>query len=96
MAAWPMTAGGSFLVGNSRPIIGNLPRLARGFFLDSPAAHTSPTFPGGSLGILAAAYAAKGQGEKARAVMNAFLEKKPGRTTLSNFRSPRLYKRKED
>ncbi len=27
--------------------------------------------------------------------MKAFLDKKP-RTTLSNYRSPRLYKRKED
>ncbi len=32
---------------------------------------------------------------KARAVMKAFRDKKP-RTTLSNYRSPRLYKRKED
>ena len=36
-----------------------------------------------------------GKDEKARAVMKAFLDKKP-RTTLSNYRSPRLYKRKED
>ena len=47
------------------------------------------------LGFLAAAYAATGQDEKARAVMKAFLDKKPG-TTRSNFRNPRQYKRKED
>jgi tetratricopeptide (TPR) repeat protein len=48
-----------------------------------------------SLSFLAAAYIATGQDEKARAVMNVFLEKHP-KTTLSNYRSPRLYKRKED
>ncbi len=48
-----------------------------------------------SPGYLAAAYAATGQDEKARAVMKAFLEKKPG-LTISNWRSPQNYKRKED
>jgi adenylate cyclase len=48
-----------------------------------------------SLSFLAAAYAATGQDKKARPAMKAFLDKKP-QTTLSNFRSPRLYKRKED
>lgn len=48
-----------------------------------------------SLSFLAAAYIATGQDEKARAVMNVFLEKHP-KTTLSNYRSPRLYKRKKD
>jgi len=47
------------------------------------------------LGVLAAAYAAMGQDEKARAVMKVFLDKHPGRT-LSNYQHPRLYKRKED
>ena len=48
-----------------------------------------------SLSFLAAAYIATGQDEKARAVMNVFLGKHP-KTTLSNYRSPRLYKRRED
>ena len=48
-----------------------------------------------ALSFLAAAYIATGQHAKARAVMKAFLDKKP-QTTLSNYRSPRLYKRKED
>ncbi len=48
-----------------------------------------------SLGFLAAAYAATGQDEKARAAMKAFLDKKP-RSTIATFQSPRLYKRKED
>jgi adenylate cyclase len=50
---------------------------------------------GDSLGALAAAYAATGQNEKARAVIKAFLDKKPG-LTISSYRSPRLYKRRED
>jgi adenylate cyclase len=48
-----------------------------------------------SPGYLAAAYAATGQDEKARAVMKAFLDKKPG-LTISNWRSPQFYKRKKD
>ena len=48
-----------------------------------------------SLGFLAAAYTATGEDEKARAVMKEFLDKKAG-TTLSNFRSPQLYMKKED
>ena len=48
-----------------------------------------------SLCFLAAAYAATGQDEKARAAMKAFLAKKP-KTTLANYRHPHLYKRKED
>ncbi len=48
-----------------------------------------------ALSFLAAAYIATGQDEKARAVMNVFLAKHP-KTTLSNYRSPRLYKRKVD
>ena len=48
-----------------------------------------------SLCFLAAAYVATGQDEKARAVMKAFLDKKP-KTRISNYRSLRLYKRKED
>ena len=48
-----------------------------------------------SLCFLAAAYAATGQDEKARAAMTAFL-KKNTRTTLANYQHPRLYKRKED
>ena len=47
------------------------------------------------LGTLAAAYAATGQDEKARAAMKTFLGKHPGRT-IANYRYPRLYKRKED
>ncbi len=47
------------------------------------------------LPFLAAAYIATGQDEKARAVMKAFLNKKPN-TTLSNYKFPRLYKQKED
>ncbi len=45
--------------------------------------------------FLAAAYAATGQDEKARATMKAFLDKKPGRT-IATYKHPRLYKRKED
>jgi TolB-like protein/Tfp pilus assembly protein PilF len=48
-----------------------------------------------SLCFLAAAYAAKGKVEKARAAMKAFLDKKPGRT-IANYQHPRIYKRKED
>ncbi len=48
-----------------------------------------------ALSFLAAAYAATGQDEKARAVMKAILDKRPG-MRLSNLRSARLYKRKED
>ena len=48
-----------------------------------------------TLTFLAAAYIATGQDEKARAVMKAFLDKKP-KTTMSNYKFPRLYKRKED
>ncbi len=48
-----------------------------------------------SLSFLAAAYAATGQDEKARATMKEFLDKKP-RSTIATFQSPRLYKRKED
>jgi TolB-like protein/Tfp pilus assembly protein PilF len=47
------------------------------------------------LGTLAAAYAATGQDEKARATMKTFLDKHSGRT-IANYRHPRLYKRKED
>ena len=47
------------------------------------------------LAILAAAYATTGQDETARGAMKAFLDKKP-RSTLSNYRSSRRYKRKED
>jgi tetratricopeptide (TPR) repeat protein len=48
-----------------------------------------------SLCFLAAAYAATGRIEKARAAMKAFLDKHPKRT-LSNYQHPRIYKRKED
>jgi TolB-like protein/predicted Zn-dependent protease len=48
-----------------------------------------------SLAFLAAAYAATGQDEKARAAMQVFLDKHPG-FTLSNYHHPRLYKRPED
>ena len=48
-----------------------------------------------TLPFLAAAYVATGQDERARDVMKAFLGKKP-KTTLSNYRFLRLYKRKED
>ena len=48
-----------------------------------------------NLMVLAAAYAATGQDEKARAAMKAFLDRRPGRT-IANYRHPRLYKRKED
>jgi TolB-like protein/Flp pilus assembly protein TadD len=47
------------------------------------------------LSILAAAYAATGQDEKARAAMKTFLDKHPGRT-IANYRHPRLYKRTEN
>jgi adenylate cyclase len=47
------------------------------------------------LGIDAAAHAATGQIEKARAVMKALLEKKPG-LTISNYGHLRRYKRSED
>jgi adenylate cyclase len=45
--------------------------------------------------ILAAAYIATGQEEKARAAVKGFLEENPG-YTLSNYKHPRIYKRKED
>ena len=48
-----------------------------------------------SLCFLAAAYVATGQEEEARAALKAFLDKKPGRT-ISNYKHPRLYMRKED
>ena len=48
-----------------------------------------------SLCFLAAAYAATGQVEKARAAMKALLDKKPGRT-IATYPHPRFYKRKED
>ncbi len=48
-----------------------------------------------SLCLIAAAYIATGQDAKARNAMKAFLDKRPG-YTLSNYRHPRLYKRKED
>jgi len=48
-----------------------------------------------SLCFLAAAYAAIGREEKARAAMKAFLDKFPKRT-LSNYQHSRIYKRKED
>ncbi len=48
-----------------------------------------------SIAFLAAAYAVTGQDEKARAVMKAFLEKKPG-LTISNWGSSQQYKRKKD
>jgi len=47
------------------------------------------------LGTLAAAYAATGQDEKARAAMKTFLDKHPGRT-IATYQHPRLYKRKDD
>ena len=47
------------------------------------------------LGVFAATYAATGQDEKARAVMKALLEKKPG-LTISNYGHLQPYKRKED
>ena len=48
-----------------------------------------------SLLFLAASYISTGQGEKARAALKAFLDKKPG-TTISNYSRLRLYKRAED
>ena len=44
---------------------------------------------------IAAAYAATGQDEKARAAMKTFLGKHPGRT-IATYQHPRLYKRKDD
>ena len=43
----------------------------------------------------AAAYITTGQEDKACTTMKAFLDKNPG-YTLTNYKQPRLYKRKED
>ena len=48
-----------------------------------------------SVCFLAAAYAATGQDEKARAAVKAYLNKNP-KQTLSNYQHPRIYKRPED
>ncbi len=48
-----------------------------------------------ALGFLSAAYAATGDVEKARAVVNTYLKKKP-RLTISRYPLLRNYKRKQD
>ncbi len=72
-----------------------------GRYADAIAAFLGQTYRhnwrGGTntVSFAAAAYIATGQEEKARAAMNAFRDDHP-EYTLSNYKHPRLYQRKED
>ena len=82
---WGFLGQAYFTAGRYEDAIATINRLYAAF-----ARRGSP-----ALTYLAAAYAATGQDEKARAAMKAFLDKQPGRT-IANYRLPRLYKRKKD